>query len=196
MSGILELEIRFVVCSDLGKDWFYGFMARHPEISRRTPQALNEARAQKLNKPLITDYFDKLKDLLLELDIIDKPERIFNMDEKGIRMCQHKKNKVLAKKGSRRVHSRGKEHGENVTAVCAGSALGLVVPPMILFKGQKRNDRYKEVLPVGCALEMTEKGSMTIPKFVLFIEHLAKFKPAGELLNFHTQPERKKLRFY
>lgn len=88
-----------------------------------------------MNRFIIDEDFQKLKSVLLELGIATKPESIFNMDEKGIQLCRHKSPKVLAKKGARHVHARGKEHGENVTVVATVNALDMAVPPLILFKG-------------------------------------------------------------
>jgi hypothetical protein len=39
--------------------------------------------ARKLNRFTVKDYFDKLKALLMQLDIMDKTERIYTVDEKG-----------------------------------------------------------------------------------------------------------------
>ena len=163
----------------LGKDWLNGFLKRNPDVTARRAQHLNEARATKLNRPIVQDYFDKLKAILLEKNIFDKPQHIYNMDEKGIRLCLHKSPVVLAKKGSKRVHYRGKEHGENVTIVGTGSALGSAIPPLILFKGVRKNKEWLPLLPTGSDFEMTPKGSMTIPVFVKFLQHFAKFKTAG-----------------
>jgi hypothetical protein len=41
--------------------------------------------ALKLNRFAIKDYFDELKELLMRLDIMDKPERIYNVDKRGYR---------------------------------------------------------------------------------------------------------------
>jgi hypothetical protein len=72
-----------------GKRWFYAFMKRHPRLSERKPVHLNEARAQKLNKFIVDDYFTKLKTTMESIGVMHRPEKIFNMDEKGIRLCQH-----------------------------------------------------------------------------------------------------------
>lgn len=37
-----------------GKDWIYGFMARHPDLSLRTP-ILSTVRARMLNGPVVTN---------------------------------------------------------------------------------------------------------------------------------------------
>lgn len=163
-----------------GKDWLRGFLKRHPEIARRKAQNLNEARAQKLNKFIVDDYFTKLKTVLDAENLMHKPERIYNLDEKGIRLCLHKSATVMAGKGSNRVHSRGKEHGESVTVVGCVNALGNTVPPMILFKGKILKPEWYDDLPPGSTIKMTEKGSMTNATFVSWLNHFAQFKPAGK----------------
>lgn len=77
-------------------------------------------------------------EVFTENEIMDKPEKIFNVDEKGCQLTLHKNPLVLAAKGSKRTHYRGKEHGENVSDVGCASAAGVMVPPMVLFKGIRK----------------------------------------------------------
>jgi hypothetical protein len=42
--------------------------------------------AQNLNRFIVKDLFDKLRELLQRLDTMDKPEQIYNVDEKGCRL--------------------------------------------------------------------------------------------------------------
>ncbi|CAH2090234.1 unnamed protein product [Euphydryas editha] len=72
-----------------GKDWFKNFMKRHPDISRRKAQFMNPARAQKLNKFIVDDHFQRLNDVYDKLDLKTHPEKIYNMDEKGCRLTIH-----------------------------------------------------------------------------------------------------------
>lgn len=44
-----------------GRKWFNLFLKRHPEVRRRKAQNLNEARAAKLNRFIVHDYFSKLE---------------------------------------------------------------------------------------------------------------------------------------
>lgn len=50
-----------------GRKWFRLFMERHPEVRKRKTQHLNEARAAKLNRSVIDDYFAKLNGWYLVL---------------------------------------------------------------------------------------------------------------------------------
>lgn len=165
-----------------GRGWFRLFLKRHPELSKRKAQNMNPARAQKLNKFIVNDYFKKLGDTLDELGFKDKPERIYNLDEKGCRLTIHHQQVVMARKGVKRLHLVAPEHAENVTVVGCVSASGSVIPPMILFKGKRKKPEYDDNLPAGSLVRMAPKGSMTTDLFVEFIRHLGKYKIAGKIL--------------
>ena len=165
-----------------GRYWLKAFLNRHPEITSRRAQNLNPARAQKLNRYIVKDYFDKLGKVLLEHDLMDKPERIYNVDEKGCRLTLHHQQSVLAKKGAKRVHLTAPEHGENVTVVSCGNASGVRIPPAILFKGQRLKPEWCDHLPPGTLTLMTKKGSMTVETFNEWLKHLGKYKLPGKCL--------------
>ena len=159
-----------------------GFLGRNTEVAKRKSERMNPARAMKLNKFIVNDYFTKLRKVLVEMNLMTFPERIFNMDEKGCRLHLHKDPAVYAKKGSKRVHFVSKEHGESVTIVGCGNAIGTVIPPMILLKGKRMKPEWKDNLPAGSDCQMTSKGSMTTEAFCVWLDHFARFKPNGSCL--------------
>ena len=165
-----------------GRKWFRLFMKRWPQLSFRKAQPMNPARAQKLNKFIVNDFYKKLEDALNELNILDRPDRIFNIDEKGCRLSLHHQQSVIAAKGRKRVHLVAPEHGENVTIVACANALGTPVPPMIIFKGKYKKDAFGDDLPPLSRFEMSEKGCMTNELFVKFLNHFGRFKPPGKVL--------------
>ncbi|KAF9420025.1 hypothetical protein HW555_003619 [Spodoptera exigua] len=165
-----------------GKDWFKAFMKRHPDISLRKAQFMNPARAQKLNKFIVNDHFEKLKEVYDKLNLRDHPERIYNMDEKGCRLTIHHQQNVLAKKGAKRVHLQSSEHAESVTIAGCVNALGTAIPPMVIFKGQRLKPELYDNLPPGSLVEKSAKGYMTNELFKTFLKHLAKYKCPGPCL--------------
>lgn len=162
--------------------WLKAFMARNPEVRKRKAQRLNHAQAQKLNKFIVGDHFEKLRKIFADNNLLDFPEKIFNMDEQGCRLQLHKDPEVLAQKGSKRVHIVAKEHGESVTIVACGNATGSVIPPMMLFSGVRKNPVWEKNLPIGSCIKMTPKGSMTTEIFTEFLRHFSRFKPSGTCL--------------
>lgn len=165
-----------------GRKWFKLFMQRHPDVAIRKSQNLNPSRAQKLNRFIVNDHFEKLKNVMIEMDVMQKPQSIYNVDEKGNRLCLHKAPLVLARKGSKRVHNIASEHGQNVTIVSCGNALGQVIPPIILFTGERLRPEWCEDLPPGSQIFMTPKGSMNTQTFVKWLDHFAKYKAKGPAL--------------
>lgn len=47
----------------LGRSWYRNFMRRNPNLRKRKAQNMNMARAQKLNRFIVNDYFEKLKEV-------------------------------------------------------------------------------------------------------------------------------------
>ncbi|KAF2882260.1 hypothetical protein ILUMI_23928 [Ignelater luminosus] len=75
-----------------------------------------------------------LRAILTKRDLLNFPERIFNMNEKGCRSHLRKDPRVLSQRGAKQV---GKEHEESVTVVGGGNAVGSMIPPM----------KYKRIQP-------------------------------------------------
>lgn len=165
-----------------GKKWMKLFFARHPDIAKRRAQKLNLARAQKLNRAVVHDYFEKLRKVLTEKGFKGKPSQIYNMDEKGCQLTLHHQQSVLANRGTKRVHIVAPEHGENVSIVACGNALGQSIPPLIIMKGQRIKPEWYYNLPPESKILMTKKGSMTVDAFIEWIDHFSRFKSPGPCL--------------
>jgi hypothetical protein len=84
------------------KDWFAGFMKRNYDIALRKPEGLSKARAQGMNKKTVEDYFVPYQSLCTELHIHEKPQLIFDMDERGFPL-NNIPPKIVATKGAREV---------------------------------------------------------------------------------------------
>lgn len=83
-----------------GQTWYVNFLKRHPEITVRSAEGINKARAR-VTEESIRLWFRELEIFLAQeghLDILTEPERIFNIDESGFSLCP-KTGKVLGPKG-------------------------------------------------------------------------------------------------
>ncbi|KAJ4451809.1 hypothetical protein ANN_03283 [Periplaneta americana] len=83
-----------------GKDWLTGFLERHPDLAKRKPQGLLQARYDGLNKIDVQNYCYLLEQLLKDLNLFNCPERIYNCDETGFPLNNTAQNHIIAKKGS------------------------------------------------------------------------------------------------
>ncbi|KAL0830168.1 hypothetical protein ABMA28_003625 [Loxostege sticticalis] len=134
--------------STAGRKWLKNFLARNKDICKRKAQFMNPARAQKLNKPLVEQHFKEIREIYDDLNIDRRTSRTLTI---------HQQPQVLAEKGSRRDHLIAQEHAENVTVAICINAADMAIPPMILFKGKRMRDEFKENLPPGTLVKMAPK---------------------------------------
>ena len=78
------------------------------------------------------NHFQTLDNLLVKHDL-DKPERLFNVDEYGINM-DIRQGKVVVTKWSKQAHSMPKGIRDHITVHCCLNANGECIPPMIIFE--------------------------------------------------------------
>lgn len=162
-----------------GKDWYYGFMSRHPSISLRTPEATSLNRITAFNATEVNMFFDHLKRIQAKHNI--PGHRIFNIDETGISTVQ-KNYKILAPKGLKQIaKATSGERGVTTTVVCAVSASGTYVPPMFIFKRKRMN----ELLLKGCNSDMiatvSDSGWINESIFLDYLRHFISIvKPTKE----------------
>jgi hypothetical protein len=97
MAEINNLPHRFNHENKMAGDkWYYGFIARRPEISLRQPEATSMARARGFCKENVTEFFSVLDKSFHENNL--DAGRIFNMDETALSTVQQSQ-KVLARNG-------------------------------------------------------------------------------------------------
>ena len=70
------------------------------------------------NQPVMTKYFEVLKDFFEENELTNKPMHIFNADESGISM-EARVGKVVVARGSKHAYSESKGPRDHITVnVC------------------------------------------------------------------------------
>ena len=165
-----------------GRGWVKCFSRPYPMISFRKEQNINPERAQKLNRFIVNHYFAKLMTTMEELGVMNKQECIYNINEKGCRLCLHKQPLVLTQKGGKRVKLIAADHGENVTIVSCGNAVGSAKPPLILFKGQRIKGEWLDELPSGSIAQITSRVNMKTEVLFDWLTHFSCYKVAGSCL--------------
>ena len=173
-----------------GRKWFDNFLSRQPTLTLRSPQSLSYARAKATNPKILEDFFAKLGSIYARLNLLTKPMQVYNVDETGINITQHK-GKVVATYGRRNVHRVvAADKGKNHTVVTCGSASGHVIPPMIIFPRVRIPSKFHANAPPGSLLAAQKKGWVNavlyLQWFKFFINNIPPARPILLIQDGHS----------
>ena len=160
LAGSLNIDHRFNREEELaGWDWLWGFLKRHPGLSIRKEENLSLARALGMKREVVHRYFDLLERFMGDLNLMNRADRIFGLDESGFQLNTRAKE-VVAPKGDRVVHPVApKEKGETISIIGCFNAAGTYLPPCLIIKGVRTIVGLKERLPPGSEVFMNEKSA-------------------------------------
>jgi len=119
----------------LGKHWITRFRQRYPELKSGRSKAMEIKRLTALSPDIIELHFNQIHELKLRYNI--DSSRIYNMDEKGFQMGQHRGNYTIfdAHLGPPLAPSTGITQW--VTVIECIIANGTSLKPYIIFIGQE-----------------------------------------------------------
>ncbi|KAJ3619046.1 hypothetical protein MTP99_005835 [Tenebrio molitor] len=123
-----------------GDEWFSSFKQRH-NLSIKKPQPVEYSRKKMTDPFVINEYFNILARTIAELNINDKPEQVWNLDETSV-SHDPKKTKVVGAKGKPSSRTTSGPGRENTTVLSAVSASATKAPPLIVFKGKNVWDSW------------------------------------------------------
>jgi len=158
-----------------------GFLQRHPELVIQTPEPTSLGQAVGFNEPRVRQFFELYK---AELDKHPySADRVYNMDESGLTVV-HKPRKVLAQRGQKQVGKlTSGERGETMTVVCAVSASGVYLPPMLVYKRKRMSELLMKDSPPGTGSigACSPNGWIDSGLFVKWLSHfIAVVKPTQD----------------
>lgn len=177
---------------EAGKDFFYDFMKRFPDISLRTAEATSLQRAAGFNREQVDRFFDKLTDLMDKFNF--SPSKIFNADETGVTCVHTDRLKVMSIRGKKQVGKlTSAERGRNVTVLLAVNASGdNFIPPLFVFPRVRIDNELKKDAPDGSIFDGQPSGWITKDGFlkwlVLFVERVnpTAISPALLIVDGHS----------
>jgi hypothetical protein len=166
--------------------WLKNFVKRHRmKIKWKKQEKLERIRALSFTEETRRGWFSLLKSTLEKLDLIDKPNQIFNADETGfsdktnskisIIFCSFnffffKGEYVIVNSSTRHTFEQNGGSGRKfTTALIAISAGGQVLPPFIVYSGKNLMSNWCKAGPPGTHYAVTEKVSIKICcSFILY----------------------------
>jgi hypothetical protein len=124
----------------ISRRWTERFRARRPRIKTCFTRPIDASRLEGTDYSTLKTYFDRLGELLRENKY--PPSAIFNVDETGFSIGSTRGSFALY---DRRATPKGKRQPgrqEWITSIECISALGVTLPPTLIFKGEKLNSEW------------------------------------------------------
>ena len=112
--------------------WWRGFRKRHPELTLRKPEYIDRGRFGNATDDIINDYFTTLEKTLKSNGLLDKPHLIFNCDEAAVNL-NRSTQRVLVPIKTKHCHSLALASNQHISVLCAISASGSTIPPLLIF---------------------------------------------------------------
>lgn len=156
-----------------GKDWFYGFKKRHPNISLRKPESTSINRITAFNETEVKIFFNNLESLQKKYQF--DANRIYNVDETEISNVQ-RNSKILAPKGQKQVGmATSGERGTTTTVVCAFGASGKYIPPFFIFRRKRMNAQLLRGANTDMIAAVSDSGWINENLFVEWLHHFISY---------------------
>ena len=165
--------------SDLTMKWYYNFMRRWPELHAVKPSGLSELRAKAASPECIWKYFEELEFIIDRHGLRDKPQLIYNVDEKGINTGGSRPPNIVTVKGSA-AQVVTSERSQTVTVIGCGNAVGTNIPPFLVFPGKRLLPELFEGATTGCDGAMSDTGYSNTDIFNNYVKnHFSKYVKSG-----------------
>jgi hypothetical protein len=163
-----------------GNGWMRWFLHRHPDLSFRKSQALETGRARGLCKESVQSLYSNLE--LLYSNHHYEAHQIWNADESGAQAGRNGGGMVVAKTGSRNVHSIIPDQREWLSVVACVNAAGHSIPNFYILKGVQFRRNYIDRCEEKATMAMARKACMSGPLFYAWLTHfIARVKEGAEL---------------
>ena len=147
--------------------WFSGFMKRWPELNIIKPRSLSNYRAKATSESVVSDYFERLDNVLTKFNLKENPQCIYNVDEKGIQTEHAPPYIISAGKSTPAITS---SRSATTTILGCGNALGTMMPPFYIFKGKKFSSDLLKGSLTGSQGIVTDSGWSNALAFQEFLK--------------------------
>ena len=145
------------------------FRLRYPEIATRKSQGLEIVRAYVVSPTIAENLYNNLEELYTTFQY--PASHIWNCDESGVQARRRGGATVLAKRGSRAVHSIEPDQREHLSILsCINVARGCI-PNFYILKGTYFLEAYIAHCEAGAAMGMQPNAWMTKWLFKIWILH-------------------------
>jgi hypothetical protein len=152
-----------------GKSWLRNFKLRHPDLVSRKSQPLEMGRARGLCPTSVATLYSNLQELYSQNNY--PPSHIWNCDESGVQAGRSGGATVLAKCGSKSVHTIEADQREHLSVLSCINAAGGKIPNFYIMKGTYFLKDYIQDCEPDAVMAMQPNAWMTKWLFESWISH-------------------------
>ena len=160
-----------------GKGWLRCFRCRHLQVVNWHSQGLEVARARALNPTTVETLYVNLEFLYSSYKY--PPTHIWNCDESGVQVGRSGSATVLAKRGSRSVHSIEPNQREHLRVLSCINVDGGSIPNFYILKGSYFLEDYIVRCEPGAVMGMQQNAWMRRWLFESWIFHFLEYLKNG-----------------
>jgi hypothetical protein len=153
----------------LGDSWVCWFKKRHPNLTLKTSQGLEFARARGLCPDNVASFYRNLEQLYRTHRY--PLHNIWNCDESGTQAGRNGGELVWALRGSRTIHFLMPNEREWVTILSCINANGESILGFYIFRSKGVMTNYIQFCEDGATMAMQPEGWMTATLFSHWILH-------------------------
>ena len=131
-------------------------MKRFPDLKMINPKKREKCRADSVYVEVVSSYYENLEKVLNSAGLLNNPTGIWNVDETGLTL-DHTPPKVLGKARQDPVCITASKSA-TTTVIAAGSAIGEILPPYIIYKGKRLTEELTSGGINGTKYNTSETG--------------------------------------
>jgi len=185
-KDVIDLVNQYLQCRGVNKPvsngWWSSYCKRHPSVVLRVPASLGRTRYLATNQDMLERYFDQLEEQMEDLNLLDKPGQIFNIDESGMPL-NPKPLKTINQRGVKNPSIFSSMGKTQITIVGCVSASGMCIPPMVIWDRKTLSPELAKGEVPGTIYGLSSSGWMDMELFnVWFKRHFLRYAPAARPL--------------
>ena len=156
------------------RNWYYAFMKRHCELSKRLPENMSKVRLVAEQREI---YIARWFELLLPYKDLP-PSQIYTADETGLSGDGSRTETVIVPRGAKRVYRKSVGYYEHTSLLHIGNAVGDSLPSVWIFKGTKLDvdlaQQMEEFSPLS-TYGTQENGYFTAGHSLAVLQHFVRY---------------------
>ncbi|CAF3921696.1 unnamed protein product, partial [Rotaria sp. Silwood1] len=189
---MIELKKKNINNDSSLREWFFCFRQRwQNEIKLVQAYKLENIRSVSCTQTVVDRWFDHLEKVLTKLNLFDRPQSIYNVDETGFGDDPGRRQVIIKRNSKYGTCTQGGAGKTYTTLIMCTSASGKFLPPYIIYRAQKLYDSWMPKISCrGTRFNATLSGWSEEITFFDWLRHhfVPAVKRIAELFKNHLLP--------